>query len=178
MTSWLILRCSGRATLRLAESLAADGFVTWTPRRREIVRRARWNAKREVVRPLLPSFVFADAGRQSDLEDIEAAPGKRYPNFSLFRHCDRVPSIPDHALEPLRSAEGRAVPPQKRKLYARGSLVRVPEGAFAGMSGIVEGDDGKLALVCFGGMIRVKISSFLLRPDRDISDAVLRDIAA
>ena len=38
-----------------------------------------------------------------------------------------------------------------------------PEGSFKGLIDVVEGGDGKFALICFGGSLQVKIATFLLR---------------
>jgi hypothetical protein len=43
--------------------------------------------------------------------------------------------------------------------------VRVPEGPFAGMNGIVGRGKGKAPIVNFGGGFRVVIEAWLLRPD-------------
>lgn len=83
----------------------------------------------------------------------------------MFRHCGGLGLVEDLDLEPLRSAENRAAPKRRRQTFGVGQCVRIPEGSFGGMTGIVERADGKFTLVCFGGNIRVKIASFLLRPD-------------
>ncbi|MBB5728282.1 hypothetical protein FHS99_000752 [Sphingomonas prati] len=61
-----------------------------------------------------------------------------------------------------RDREADATRRAKRYHVAVGSEVQMPDGGFAGLTGIVEGGDGKFALVCFGGKMRVKVASFLL----------------
>lgn len=172
---WIILRTAPRCTLSLARSLAEDGFEAWTPVETKTVTKPRFNVRREVRLPLLAGFVFARSSHLLDLLSLASLPhrprrgfGGRQPaheSFSVFHAQDRIPAIADVDLEPLRSEETRAIPRRKRKVYARGERVRVPEGSFAGMTGVVEEADGRFAFVSFGGALRFKIASFLLRPD-------------
>lgn len=125
----------------------------------------------------MPSFVFAGAIHLPRLAMLEERPGS-HEAFSLFRHYGALPLLSDLDLEPLRSAENRAVPKRRRRTFGIGSAVRVPEGSFGGMTGLVEETAGKFTLVCFGGNIRVKIATFLLRPDVLGAEAPNMGIAA
>jgi transcription antitermination factor NusG len=166
MTDWCILRTSGRTTLRLAEQLRRDGFEAWTPKQTSRVRIPRCNVRREVTLPLMPSFVFVASRHLIDmLERAELAT----EDFSVFRYLDRFPIVADVDLEPLRLAETRAIPTARRQAFRRGDTVLVPSGSFAGMSGIVERSDGRFTLVSFGTRMRVKISTFILKPVVGIS---------
>lgn len=164
-TRWIILRTSGRCTLGLATSLKRAGYDVWTPAQTSTFRAPRTNAKREVTLPIIPTFVFARADRLLDLLDLADSPTKGHDEFSVFHYFGRIPLLADRELEALRSEETRAVPKRKRKVYSKGERVRIPEGSFAGMSGVVQQSDGSHVLVSFGGSMRVKIASFLLRPD-------------
>lgn len=194
--SWCILRTAGRATLRLAKSLAEDGFECWTPKRAVTIRKPRWNVRKEVVLPLMPSFVFASREQMADLIGLAAQPRKEYrafdeergkwvthlhPDFSLFRHAGRIPIVEDCELGELRRAEQRAQPvrPAKRGApLAAGTVVRVPSGSFQGMSGIVEKSDDRYTLVCFATKMSVKISTFILQPDESYGDQAVQPMAA
>lgn len=161
--SWCILRTSSRHTLRLVESLQGAGIDAWTPSIVRTIRKPRWNVKREVRLPMMASFVFAPAKHMWTLVDLEEDRRSPHPSFSLFRHQDSLPLVPDGELEPLRMAERRAIPAQKARAFSRGQNVRVPEGSFAGMIGKVEHSNGRHTLVCFGGPLKVKIATYLLK---------------
>jgi hypothetical protein len=150
---WIILRTAGRCTLPLAASLAKAGYQVWTPAKTETVRVPRANARRDVTMPIMPTFIFAKATSLVDLIELSETPDKGHEEFSVFHYFGRIPLLADIELEALRSEETRAVPKRKRKVYAKGERVRVPEGSFAGMSGIVQQADGQYALVSFGGSL-------------------------
>jgi transcription antitermination factor NusG len=164
---WCILRTAGRHTLGLAASLAGDGYDVWTPAREVRVRRARWNVHREVRVPLLASFVFARADHLVDLLERAEMPGT---GFSVFHYFDRIPLVADQDLAPLRDEE-TAAPSQAELagLFRKGEGVRVAQGIFGGMAGIVEEQKGEFTLVRFGSRMRVKISTFILQPTSVIS---------
>lgn len=164
MSDWCILRTSGKHTLDLASTLALDGYSVWTPSRTQGRRLPRTRAQIEIPAPLLPSFVFAAARYVSDLLVLSDIPRKRQPDFSVFHYMRRIPLILDSELAGLRNEEARAIPKNRRRHLAKNDVVRIEDGAFAGMSGIVQYDSGKYAMVLFGGMA-VKIATFLLRPD-------------
>ena len=163
---WCVLRVGGGRTLVLATSLASAGYEVWTPSRTQNRMVPRSKVRREIMVPIMPTFVFARADRLADLMVLAAAPVKEQPAFSVFRHYSKIPLIADGALEALRTAERRAVPAGKRLAFKAGANVRVPEGSFGGMSGVVEDSQGQFTLVCFPGWrVPVKIDTFLLRPN-------------
>lgn len=172
METWCILRTSGPRTLPLARSLAAASFDVWTPTqpvRSRVPRRRAWVG---VDAPLLPTFVFARSQHVSDLlllQNLEVIP---HPRFSVFRHCGRIPTIADADIIILKEEEAsnaRVLSAGERRIIPVGSRINIKEGPFAGMSGIVEAEDGQHVLVAFAGMLRVKIASFLLHDD-ELSD--------
>lgn len=192
---WIILRTAGRSTLRLAASLAEDGFDVWTPQREQHVRRPRWNVSRKVTLPILAGFVFARAGGLVELLELAAMPVKPrrdwrngyrrdaeeelppHPDFSVFRHCERIPLISDTALDPLRRAEKPACERRRYGRFGKDDGVRITEGSFQGMEGVVEKcglDYAFVWLSVFGRQHRAKISTFILQPISAISG----DIAA
>lgn len=174
---WIILRCSGRATLRLMQSLAEDGYEAWAPSAKRVIRVPSKNARRDVTLPIMPGFVFARDVHLIDLLELAAMPIKprrghgcsqpAHADFSVFHYLDRIPLIAERDLEPLRMAEAISVPRRKRSPYASGSEVSVTRGSFSGMTGVVEKSDGHYAQVwlsLFGRHMRVKISTFILKP--------------
>src|SRR5688500_10204211 len=75
---WVILRCSGGSTLKLANSLTEAGYESWSPVE-TVNRRSREGSKPEPVRlPLMPSYVFAAADRQQELIELSRSPSLNY----------------------------------------------------------------------------------------------------
>jgi hypothetical protein len=197
--SWCILRTKPGSTLKLAASLAEDEFEVWTPVEVKRNRRPRRNPKPDPEPcAIMPTYVFADAGRLVDLLELAEMPvkprrgkGRRLPahdDFSVFHFHDRIPIVADVDLIHLRSEERDAASRHNRALrrvMAKGkgepldcgSVVRIPQGAFAGMSGQVVESDGKFTLVCFG-RTEVKISTFILRADMANTFQAATDLAA
>lgn len=174
---WCILRTSGSRTLPVAKSLAAAGFDVWTPVETNDRRRPRSKATVEFEAPIMPTFVFARADRLKDLEVASQAAVKEHPPFSLFRWAGKIPLVSDQQIASLRAAEDRATArteaahrrsrlQAERKFFTPGDQVKVTEGSFSGLSGMVEDGDGKFTFVAFGGSMRVKIASFLLASDQ------------
>ena len=167
MDRWCILRCSGRPTLRLAASLAEDGFEVWTPSRTETRRVPRMNARREVTLPILPGFVFASAAHLWTLHDLAEDPKSRIA-FSLFRYLDRFPLIADAELQHMRALEQRLARPRKAKRpLDHGALVRVEGGSFHGLSGVVQRSSRGETVVVFDGKWQVKVSTCSLKQMED-----------
>lgn len=164
--NWCILRTAAPSTLRLMESLVSAGFDAWTPTVTLSRRLPRSRKRVQYPVPLVSRFVFARADRIDDLVRLAATERKAQPAFSVFRYMGGYPLISDRNLEPLRTAEQREKPKEDRRAFAKGEAVRLAEGAFAGMSGIVELAKGSHVLVCFPGWrIPIKIEAFHLRPD-------------
>lgn len=168
MSDWVILRTKGRDTLELAEKLARAKFMVWTPTHVERKHSPHNRLGVEIAAPLLPTFAFARARHLHSLLAMSGAPRKACPDFSVFHYMDQIPLIADNELDALRQVEERErLNSLRRKPRARkfdsGDEIRIDQGAFAGMSGIVEQDDGKFAMVLFG-RTAVKIATFMLEP--------------
>jgi transcription antitermination factor NusG len=163
MMMWFVLRTAGRTTLRLADSLAADGFTVWTPRETRKIRIPRANVRRDVVLPLMPSYVFAGSSHMIDL--IEMQKGSQHASFSVMHWHDSIPLIADEHLNSLRMLERKRTPRKKAHKFAPGVEVRVKEegGSFVGMCGRVEKSDELTTLVCFDRRMTVKIPTSLLQ---------------
>lgn len=183
--AWCILRTAPGQTLRLARSLNDAEFEAWTPAE-TIERKVRGSSKREaVVVPMLPSFVFVRADRLVELIDLARSPAlifrvwdreqrrmvaKGHPAFRIFRHGDDYPLVPDAQLAPLHAIEQRRrrKPRGKVHTFKPGAQVKLTEGGFAGLTGVVTGMEGKFARVQFAGFnVPVKISAWLLVPVLD-----------
>ncbi len=191
MTDWAILRTSGQATLPLTQALVDAGFEAWTPTVTES-RRVRKTGKREdVPAALTPSFVFSRAGGLADLISLSRSPGLTYcawdaeqqrmvtkgrPMFRVFRLDGIYPVIRDRELDALRTAEQRRNPRPKAKPLDAGTLVKLTEGGFAGLYGVVQETRGEYTTVVFPGWaIPVQFSTGLLVPvDTESGVHVLR----
>ncbi len=159
---WCILRTAGSRTLPLAQSLAAAGIEAWTPV--EMVKRRipRKVGRVEKAAPLLPTFVFASAAHLFDLRRISRMIGSPHPAFAFFRYNGLVPLIAQREIDKLRLLENRMKPKRRRPTMAIGAEVRPTDGAYAGMTGVVQESDGKTTLVAFGGWMNVKIETSIL----------------
>lgn len=163
---WCILRCSGAKTLKLAASLGASGFDVWTPVETLRKREGKSRSRRADILPVMPSYVFARAAHLVDLIEESALPYSEHPEFSVFHYHARIPLIADEALDPLRVAERRRQPFGKVARFTRGEMVRLMEGGFAGLTGVVELTRGQYTLVTFPGFpMPIKISTLLLKVD-------------
>jgi transcription antitermination factor NusG len=174
--AWCVLRCQGRSTLRLADSLAKDGYEVWSPRETRKIRIPRMNVRREVILPLLPSYVFAKAHHLVDLLGIAQMPAKPRPlgdksepahaDFSVMHCFGKLPLIADRDLNGLRMLEVKLTPRKKADWsFKPGTEVKVEGGSFGGMIGNVQRSDNAHTLVCFSDKYMVKISTSLLLPN-------------
>lgn len=163
---WCILRTSGGKTLGLAASLNAANIEAWTPMQKTSRRRSRSKVRVQVDAPMMPTFVFVKACHLPDLEICLQLPINPHPAFSIFRYQGAIPILAGGEIAGLRQAEWESNgAPKKANPFPPGTDVTLTEGAAAGMSGIVETAKGKFALVAFGGSVRWKIATFLLRSD-------------
>jgi hypothetical protein len=162
---WCILRTTGGRTIRLARSLDEAGIEAWTPIHTTTRRRPRSKVVVEQDAPIAPTFVFARACHLAELARMRLLPLSPHPAFSVFSHGGRVPLVSDSEIIGLRAAEDKAkrkVQQNKRRSFVIGQSVKMEDGSFAGMTGVIEEDHGRYALVSFGGTMRVKIDSWLL----------------
>jgi hypothetical protein len=167
---WCILTTAGPRTLPLARALAAAGIAAWTPARmqRKVGRGKQRDQVVQVETAITPTFVFVAAEHLADLLRIRALPVSPYPPFRLMRHGDRIPLVNNAGLASLRAAEKRfaqSLLKTTRRKVAIGTAVRLNKGAFAGMTGVVEGGTHKEARVNFGSGFVVLIASYLIEED-------------
>jgi transcription antitermination factor NusG len=167
---WVVLRCAGAATLRLASSLAQAGFEVWTPSE---VREQLAGRKRELVEveaPILPDYVFAKFDHLAELLRLSHSPSLNYqvwdsseqrmvtkghPYFTLFRDNGEIRPVRDKNLQPLRAIEEalrddteRRREAAKRKgpapQFTAGDVVRVEGSGFEGLDlTVAETNEGK-----------------------------------
>jgi transcription antitermination factor NusG len=185
---WCILTCANCKTLDLVVSLNDAGFEAWSPVETVSIRARKGDKREEVRRPMMASFVFARADRLLDLLALSHSPTLNYqtwdaekrrmvtrghPFFRLFPGHSDPKFVPDDQLEPLRRAEIKGRPKGKRLTFPKGALVRLTEGGFAGLNGIVEECRGDIAIVTIDDWaIPVQIPTWLLHPALDEQGSV------
>ncbi|HET7255577.1 MAG TPA: transcription termination/antitermination NusG family protein [Xanthobacteraceae bacterium] len=168
---WCVLRMDGRHTLRLAGTLAKDGFEVWTPIETKTVRVTRANLKREIILPIMPSYVFARIDRLIDLLDLSARRmtphigAISHASFSVMKSGEKIAIVVDHQLQSLRLLELKRSPKRRSTvIFGKGVEVRVKMegGSFAGMTGVVRRSENGHTLVCFSDRLTVKMDTSLL----------------
>lgn len=198
-TDWCILRTASRSTLNLAKSLAEVGYDVWTPIEVRDPPKAARKAKADDGNhesAMLPTFLFAGFSHISELAALSRAPSLQYrvwdsekrrmvvkghAAFSVFKHNGSYSRVPDLALASLRAAERRRKPRGLVKMFPVGAKVKLSEGSYAGLKGIVVAVKGKIATVEFPkcGFIRdAKCPMWVLLDDEssnDVSTMVLAD---
>ena len=173
---WCILRMAGPRTLTVTASLVDAGFDVWTPTKAISKRRPRSNERREIIVPVLPSYAFARASSLEGLMMESLRQVSPHPPFSIFRYCNRIPLISDRALDNLRKIERRNLPEKAARMFKQGESVRITEGGFAGLTGIVKTGKGRFTMVLFPGFtMPIKVSSLLLM---DEAESQPQEIAA
>lgn len=176
MTDWCILRTAGRDTMRLARTLAEDGFDVWTPIETRTMCVPRANVKREVQLPIMPRYVFARAGHLIDLLELAAMPVKprrgarmrdpAHVGFSVLHCFGGIPLIADRHLVELRKIEVKRTPFRKaERALPIGIGVRINGGSFGGLKGTVDKSNRGKTIVCLNPRFSVEIPTSLLELD-------------
>ncbi|TZG24880.1 hypothetical protein [Sphingomonas montanisoli] len=170
---WCILRTAGARTLLLQEALASAGIEAWTPRLVVTRRRARTRVPYEVAQPIAPTFVFVRAVHKPELIRALSLGVNPYPAFSFFRHEGRIPEIADGEIAGLRVEEERhRIVRLKKQPHSvkRGQHIRLQQGPYSGLSGVVTDERGRFVAIDLGGSMRVRVASWLLNSN-DVDDA-------
>lgn len=174
MASWCILRTAAPRTLLLAKALEDDGFIVWTPTAKVVTRAGKSRKPKPKAVALLPTFLFADYEALPLLLRASIDPGMPYPSFSIFKHDDSFPRVPDAALEGLRRHEDKAQRAADKEApvqcFVKGQRVRTSGTAFDGMDGTVvkvSSGKGRIVFVDFPGFaMPVEIGAWLLKENR------------
>lgn len=173
--TWCILRMGSAATLPVHDALKARGFNVWTPVERTIRRTPISRTRFEKEHALMPSYVFAHVQHIEQLARLAMVPGPDHPRFTMFKHQGGFPLIADCELDALRQFERdrHAVFEKHRRRGLRGPVfqrdqrVKVPEGGFAGLTGVVQDQQGQYTLVSFAEFHKpIKIASILLEEEK------------
>ena len=165
---WYACYTRARAEKQVAKSLQERGIDSYVPL---INRERQWKDRKKVVPfPLFPSYVF---GRFT-LRDVHAV--LRTPGVStIVRAQGGQPSpIADDELENVRrfaaAIAETGIEPEARPLLTEGQRVRVIEGPFEGVEGIVIESRGRkrvvVGITTIGQGLEVDIDARLLQPMR------------
>lgn len=172
--AWCVLQMAGADTLRVVEALTEQGLGAWTPVKWSTARKPITRSRYDKPHPIMPGYVFGDVGHIDQFVCLAGLRRRDIPRF-WFLESDMAgctPLIADRELNGLRREEARLraiFDAEKRKeiappTFEPGAKVRMETGAYAGLSGIVQGMRGKSdAMVTIPGFSKpVKVASFLL----------------
>jgi len=174
--SWIILRCAGRDTLRLAKSLDEDGYEVWAPAEPRTIIAHRTRLKRQIEVALLPSYVFAREGQRVDLfklAEMDVRPRRGFSGgkpahagFSMMMGPNGALEITDRQLTALRQIEAkRALLKRADRSFKPGEQVRVGDGLGAGLVGSVVRSNRKNTKVDFGRLGELTFRTSILSQD-------------
>lgn len=161
--AWCILRTASAKTLPLARSLTLAGIEVWTPIETRTFRVPRATVKRRIDIALMPTYLFARAPQLTELLALANDPTTRHAEFRVFRTPNGIPLIADDTLSPLRLSERRRKPVEQGLVL--GDRVKLVDGGFAGLRGVVQESRGKFTVVQLEGFsMPLKIAAcYLLR---------------
>jgi hypothetical protein len=175
--SWCILRTSGRHTIRLAGTLNAAGIEAWSPVEPKMIRVPRKNVRRQIIVPMMASYVFAKADRMVDLlrladteERARHGVGWAHPEFRVMMRQDGPITIEDGQFVALRQIEGRRARSKRADMvFNEGVRVRVGSGIAGGLVGSVTRSNRKSTAICIGPNFIMTFSTSILSLD-DLGD--------
>lgn len=155
-SAWLALIVAPRMEDAAAEALRDAGYIAWYPQTVETVTRQWRRVRVKVNRPLFPRYVFAAAAEPTGgVYKVvgmggsgSAAKGAHGPSLGML-DCDHVVRIVGAVGPGLmadlsrRQAGGEFVADLRQSIYRRGSRVRIIDGPFQGLDGIVHRAEGE-----------------------------------
>ena len=170
--SWCILTCASTDTLRVVEALIEQGLSVWTPVDWCVARMPRTRARYDKAIPVMPGYVFGDVGHIDELVRLAGLRRRDFPNFRFLeseRGRGLTPLIADSEDARLRAVFDRR---KRKEAEAKapkldvGTAVKMTDGAYAGLSGVVECSRGQDTMVHIPAFKRtVKVASLLLLSD-------------
>jgi transcriptional antiterminator RfaH len=140
MLRWYLIHTKPRAEPIARSNLERQGYEVYFPRLAHTVRRGQyWN---QHVGPLFPRYLFlrVDVGEQA-LVPVHSTLGVS----SIVRFGSRYSVVPDEVVEALRSDADPLSGLHRLRRPARiaaGSRIRMVEGPFEGLEGVLERADG------------------------------------
>lgn len=174
--AWFILRMASSDTLGVLKALSKAGYDAWTPVERKKGKMPRTRTEYDKEFALMPSYVFVSVHHLPEIQHLAMLPPRNVPRFTVFQHQGGIPLVADDQLDALRAEEGRLQTVYERACrkgkrgpkFNPGHIVRIDEGGFMGMEGVVESQQGQFTLVSFEGFhAPIKIASILLEREGD-----------
>jgi len=138
---WLVVYTRPRSEKKVAQRLVSKGIETFCPMRKTL---KQWSDRKKMVTvPLFTSYVFVRIGL-FERESIYLEPG-----VINFVHWQRKPAtIRDQDIHAVRILIGECKEPVVENInYLRGDEVKIVEGPFKGMFGIVDGPKKRKVIV-------------------------------
>lgn len=162
--AWLLLRSKIKQESALVQALAGRGVIAYCPKVIEPRRHAR--APRVPV-PLFPSYVFAYCSPLEKYTAVHYCPGAA----GIVRFGDELGAIEESFVTELRQREGErgyVVIGEARRAPSRGARVRIVQGPFQGVEGIVTHylpakDRVRLLLTMVSGVRRMEVDARHIR---------------
>lgn len=159
-SGWVVLMVEPRMEGKAATALKDAGYVAWFPQTIEEIRNEKRKVRRKVNRPLFPRYLFAAAPAAAGwLSDGDGYGGSGNPALKALARlcgpaigmgdCDHVTVIvgpvPSALLSNLsdRQCEGEFEQREIISQFGKNSRVRITEGPFAGLDGIVHRSQGR-----------------------------------
>lgn len=159
-SGWVVLMVEPRMEGKAATALRDAGYVAWFPQTVETTQDMRRKIRRKVNRPLFPRYLFAAAPVAADwISESDRYGDGASPSFKPLARlcgpaigmgdCDHVVVIVGHVPAALlanlsdRQDEGEFEQREIISQFGKNSRVRVTEGPFAGLDGIVHRSRGR-----------------------------------
>ena len=161
---WLLVRSKPKQELALVQALAGRDVAAYCPK----VIEPRWHARApHVPVPLFPSYIFAYCVPMEKYSAVRYCPGAA----GIVRFGQELGAVEDEFVANLREREGERgylVIGEARRAPAKGSRVRVIQGPFAGIEGIVTHylpakDRVRLLLTMVSGVRKIEVDARHIR---------------
>lgn len=143
-TMWAVGNVRTGAEIDVATRLRGDGLRVYCPRFEKFVRQRRWRRRKRqaVFRAVFPGYLFVRTDTIVDLEAVYDTLGFHY----FIRNDDRLSLLRNDVIRDLRALERRGVllPTSIESLFEQfviGAVVKVLDGPFGGMLGVVDSED-------------------------------------
>lgn len=129
---WYLLQSKPHQEQRALENLRNQGFECFMPLySRERLRRGK---REKIEEPLFPRYLFI---RLDSIVSNWSVLRSTYGVTNIVRFGEQPARVPDAVIEAIAKRQHANV-----QIFQSGDLVRITDGAFAGLEGVFERDDG------------------------------------